>query len=233
MAARFVALLLLASLSFAAADAGSSRLVAQLNAAGCTGFVNLLKEADLLDEVQAKLDDGAATLFVPSDDALMYKISPALLAYLKAPVNKDILRKVLQFHVVTERISAFKWDGAHPTLEGSPATLRMDALAFYVSNVAVKQYNAIINQDAVVHTIRGLMIPSTLESTLGSVDFASVVLEDEEDGRRILQAAVPSAPPSQPPSPPAPSPPKSAPRLISGLRWMASIAALFAVALLW
>eukprot|EP00475_Leptophrys_vorax_P045163 TRINITY_DN9299_c0_g1_i1.p1 TRINITY_DN9299_c0_g1~~TRINITY_DN9299_c0_g1_i1.p1 ORF type:complete len:233 (-),score=8.86 TRINITY_DN9299_c0_g1_i1:520-1218(-) len=232
MAARFVALLLLASLSFAAAD--GSRLAAQLNAAGCSGFVKLMEQADLLDEIQAKVDNGEVTMFVPSDDALMYKLSPALLAYLKAPVNKDILRKVLLFHVLTERISAFKWDGAHPTLEGSAANLRMDALAFYVSNVAVKQYNAVINQDAVVHTIRGLMIPSSLESVLGSVDFASVVLEDEEDGRRILAGTptvAPTAPPSTPPSPPPPK--ASAPMLASGLRWIASVAALFAVALLW
>ncbi|CAI5986415.1 unnamed protein product [Closterium sp. NIES-65] len=246
MAARFVAILILATLAFASANDGPNTLTSQLRSAGCSGFAKLLEQADMVMELEGKLDSGEATLFVPSDDSLMYKVSPALLAYLKAPVNKDILRKVLLFHVVPERISAFKWDGDHATLEGSPAVLRMDALAFYVSNVAVKEYNAIISKDAVVHSIRGLLIPPSLEEALGSIDFGAVDVQ-EDDGRRILaapeSAASPSAPPppSQPtvsPSPPAITAPppattdsKPSARIVAGFRWFVSVAAVAAFSL--
>ncbi|CAI7912749.1 unnamed protein product [Closterium sp. NIES-54] len=245
MAARFVAILLLATLAFASANDGQNTLTSQLRSAGCSGFAKLLEQADMVTELEGKLDSGEATLFVPSDDSLMYKVSPALLAYLKAPVNKDILRKVLLFHVVPERISAFKWDGDHATLEGSPAVLRMDALAFYVSNVAVKEYNAIISKDAVVHSIRGLLIPPSLEEALGSIDFGAVDVH-EDDGRRILAApgsenspgsdAAPAPPaPTVSPSPPAttapppsttsPTPPMPSARIVAGFRWFVSVAA--------
>ncbi|GJP55924.1 hypothetical protein CLOM_g14939 [Closterium sp. NIES-68] len=252
MAARFVALLLLATLVVASASDGPSSLISQLRSAGCSGFAKLLEHADMVTELEGKLDSGEATLFVPSDDSLMYKVSPALLAYLKAPVNKDILRKVLLFHVVPERISAFKWDGDHATMEGSPAVLRMDALAFYVSNVAVKEYNAIISKDAVVHSIRGLLIPPSLEEALGSIDFGNVDVQ-EDDGRRILAASAPSSqatpsasppPPVVTPSPPAstasPPPPATTPptekpkpstRIVAGLRWFVSFAAVAVLAL--
>ncbi|CAI5509714.1 unnamed protein product [Closterium sp. Naga37s-1] len=251
MAARFVAILLLATLAFASANDGQNTLTSQLRSAGCSGFAKLLEQADMVTELEGKLDLGEATLFVPSDDSLMYKVSPALLAYLKAPVNKDILRKVLLFHVVPERISAFKWDGDHATLEGSPAVLRMDALAFYVSSVAVKEYNAIISKDAVVHSIRGLLIPPSLEEALGSIDFGAVDVH-EDDGRRILAApgsenspgsdAAPAPPaPTVSPSPPAttapppsttsPTPPKPSARIVAGFRWFVSVAAVAAFAL--
>ncbi|CAI7889240.1 unnamed protein product [Closterium sp. NIES-53] len=251
MAARFVAILLLATLAFASANDGQNTLTSQLRSAGCSGFAKLLEQADMVTELEGKLDSGEATLFVPSDDSLMYKVSPALLAYLKAPVNKDILRKVLLFHVVPERISAFKWDGDHATLEGSPAVLRMDALAFYVSNVAVKEYNAIISKDAVVHSIRGLLIPPSLEEALGSIDFGAVDVH-EDDGRRILAApgsenspgsdAAPAPPaPTVSPSPPAttapppsttsPTPPMPSARIVAGFRWFVSVAAVAVFAL--
>ncbi|GJP45883.1 hypothetical protein CLOM_g5225 [Closterium sp. NIES-68] len=233
----------------------SSAVAEQLNSAGFSGFVKLLESADLLQMVHDKLKTGDVTLFVPTNEALMYQISPAVLAFLKAPRNKALLRQVLLFHVVSEHISAFQWDGKHTSLEGSPVELRMDALAFYAANNPVKQYNAItLEEGAVVHSIKGLLIPPTAESLL-----VNIQSDTDQDGRRILGdaataavAAPPSAAPPPPPvdtkpvpsmPPPVPSPPpppsypsgppmKPSARFTSGVQWISTVGGAMLLALL-
>ncbi|CAI5490073.1 unnamed protein product [Closterium sp. Naga37s-1] len=224
----------------------------QLNSAGFSGFVKLLESADLLPTIHDKLKTGDMTLFVPTNEALMYQISPAMLAFLKAPRNKALLRQVLMFHIVSEHISAFQWDGKHTSMEGSPVELRMDALAFYAANNPVKQYNAItLEEGAVVHSIKGLLIPPTAESLL-----ADIKSDADQEGRRILSggvAAPPSSPPPPPPittvpvtveAPPFPSPPPPPPsypggppmkpstRFTASVQWITTIGGAMLLALL-
>ncbi|CAI5537500.1 unnamed protein product [Closterium sp. Naga37s-1] len=224
----------------------------QLNSAGFSGFVKLLESADLLPTIHDKLKTGDMTLFVPTNEALMYQISPAMLAFLKAPRNKALLRQVLLFHIVSEHISAFQWDGTHTSMEGSPVELRMDALAFYAANTPVKQYNAItLEEGAVVHSIKGLLIPPTAESLL-----ADIQSDADQEGRRILSggdAAPPSSPPPPPPvttvpvtveAPPLPSPPPPPPsypggppmkpstRFTASVQWITTIGGAMLLALL-
>jgi uncharacterized surface protein with fasciclin (FAS1) repeats len=240
----FVALALCAL--FVVASAQDVPIVQQLAQSGYSGFANLIEHANMAAEIEAAAGAKGVTIFAPSDESLMYHISPALMAYLKAPGNEDTLRKVLGFHIVTEPISAFKWDGAHATLEGSSAVLRMDALAFYVANVAVKQYNAIIAEKAVVHSIRGLLIPASVEAAIGTID----TNVDEAEARRALFGVVSrmdmAGAPSPSVGPPAPTPsddrdftvpppagPKSAGRFFATAQIVLSGAAAVALALMW
>lgn len=180
MAARVI-MVLVALL--APAVLASSQLLDQLSSSQFTGFLSLLEQADLVPELEAAVSSGnGVTIFCPSDDALMTSTSPTLLAFLKMPGNKPLLRKVLLNHVVTERLSPFQWEGTHPTLD-NPIKLTMDASAFYAGGVPVAQYNALQAGESSIHSIPTLIVPASV------AEGAKSLVVENTTVRRVLVAA--------------------------------------------
>ncbi len=136
----FATLTLSASLVFAAQDpmVGGAKMYANkdivdnaVNSADHTTLVAALKAAGLVDTLKGA---GPFTVFAPTNEAFA-KLPAGTVDTLLKPENKEMLTKILTYHVVAGRLSAaqikkmVKADGGSATLktvEGGTLTATMD-----------------------------------------------------------------------------------------------------------
>ncbi len=130
-----------------AVEAGSfSTLVAAVEAAG------------LVETLQG---EGPFTVFAPTDDAFA-ALPAGLVDKLLLPENKDVLVKILTYHVVAgEVLAADVTAGEVPTVEGQNITLAVDG-GVTVNNANVVATD-VMASNGVIHVIDAVILPPDVD----------------------------------------------------------------------
>ena len=120
-------------------------------------LVTALKAADLVETLSA---EGPYTVFAPTNAAFA-KIPKATLANLLKPENKEQLKKVLTYHVVSGAMtSKMLKSGKVATVEGGNVTVKISGKKVRVNNANVIMAN-IKASNGVIHAIDTVLMPST------------------------------------------------------------------------
>ncbi|MEA5620612.1 fasciclin domain-containing protein [Cronbergia sp. UHCC 0137] len=123
-----------------------------------TTLVAALKAAGLVDVLQGS---GPFTIFAPTDAAFKKLPQDAVQELLK-PENKEVLVKVLTYHVVPGKVlSTALTSGQVTSLQGDPITLKVDGKSVMVNDANVTQAD-ILGSNGVIHQIDNLILPPSL-----------------------------------------------------------------------
>ncbi len=105
---------------------------------------------------------GPFTVFAPTDKAFA-ALPPSALQQLLQPQNKDLLVKILTYHVVPGKVqSSDLKPGDVETVEGSPVTIKVGNSGVMVNNAKVLQPD-IQAINGVIHVIDHVMLPRDLQ----------------------------------------------------------------------
>jgi uncharacterized surface protein with fasciclin (FAS1) repeats len=134
------------------------KTIAQL-VAGNKNFTTLLaalKAAELTDTLAG---EGPFTVFAPTNDAFK-KIPKATLAKLLKPENKEQLKKLLTYHVVSGAVTSkmLKSGQQVDTVEGSKVTIKIKGTKVMVNNANVILAN-VKASNGVIHAIDTVLTP--------------------------------------------------------------------------
>jgi uncharacterized surface protein with fasciclin (FAS1) repeats len=114
-----------------------------------TKFAALLRASDLGSFLSSR---GPFTLFAPTDSAFS-RIPPDIFAALQLPQNKEVLQKIILFHIVNGRgftVTDLGKLKTLPSCEGHPLPLRINHVGYQVVGRA-----KILHGD--MHTLNGIM----------------------------------------------------------------------------
>jgi len=130
-------------------------------AAGAADFSTLVAAATAAGLVDTLNGEGPFTVFAPTDEAFA-ALPPGLVDALLLPENKDVLAKILTYHVVPGTVMAADIaDGDVATVEGQNVTLStMDGVT--VNGVKVISAD-IVASNGVVHVIEGVIVPPDVD----------------------------------------------------------------------
>ena len=130
-------------------------------AAGTDGFATLVAAADAAGLIETLSGEGPFTVFAPTDDAFA-ALPEGLVDALLLPENKDVLAKILTYHVVPGTVMAADIvDGDVATVEGQTVTLStMDGVK--VNDATVIQAD-IVADNGVVHVIDAVIVPADVD----------------------------------------------------------------------
>jgi uncharacterized surface protein with fasciclin (FAS1) repeats len=118
-----------------------------------------LKAAGLTETLSGK---GPFTVFAPTDAAFAALPQDALQELLK-PENKDILVKILSYHVVPGNVTSSDLkSGEVKTVEGGAVNVQVDAAKGVVVNDAKVVQPDIKASNGVIHAIDKVMLPPDL-----------------------------------------------------------------------
>jgi uncharacterized surface protein with fasciclin (FAS1) repeats len=119
-------------------------------------LVAALKAADLVDTLAG---DGPFTVFAPTNAAFA-KLPKGTVANLLKPENKEQLKKVLTYHVVSGAVPSGKLKNGQKvaTLEGSSITVHIRRGQVKVNNAAVTAAN-IKASNGIIHVIDRVIMP--------------------------------------------------------------------------
>lgn len=147
-------------------------------------LTSLLKSAGIEDILQ---EPGPYTVFAPTDDAFA-ALPPDVLQQLKQPENKEVLIKILRYHVVPGQLSANKLSaGELKTFEGEPIDIQVDSNnnQIAVNNTQVIQPD-IKASNGVLHAVNQVLIPPDLgqaEKPTTDTETETADTNDVEPGR--------------------------------------------------
>ncbi len=119
-------------------------------------LVTALQAADLVDTLKGK---GPFTVFAPTDEAFA-KLPEGTLDNLLKPENKEKLKGILTYHVVSGKVMAadvVKLDSAK-TVHGGTLTIRMQNGGVMVDDAKVVQTD-IAASNGVIHVIDTVVMP--------------------------------------------------------------------------
>lgn len=118
-----------------------------------------LKAAELTEVLQGK---GPFTIFAPTDAAFAKLPQDALRDLLK-PENKEVLVKLLTYHVVPGKVLASDLNsGEVKSLQGDPITVKVDqATGVFVNDAQVTKAD-ISASNGVIHVIDNVILPPSL-----------------------------------------------------------------------
>jgi uncharacterized surface protein with fasciclin (FAS1) repeats len=125
-----------------------------------TTLFKALKAAGLTEVLQGK---GPFTIFAPTDAAFAELPQDALQDLLK-PENKEVLVKLLTYHVVPGKVLASDLNsGQVNSLQGDPITVKVDQVTgvITVNDAEVKQAD-IQGSNGVIHQINKVVLPPSL-----------------------------------------------------------------------
>ena len=130
-------------------------------ATGAADFSTLVAAAQAAGLVETLNGEGPFTVFAPTDEAFA-ALPPGLVDALLLPENKDILAKILTYHVVPGTVMAADIaDGDVATVEGQNVTLStMDGVT--VNGAKVIQAD-IVASNGVVHVIDAVIVPPDVD----------------------------------------------------------------------
>ena len=110
---------------------------------------------------------GPFTVFAPTDQAFA-TLPPATLQQLLMPENKDLLVKILTYHVVPGKIASTQLKtGEVQTTEGSPLQIKVSQGEVMVNNANVTNAD-IVASNGVIHAINQVMLPPDLQGSSSS-----------------------------------------------------------------
>jgi uncharacterized surface protein with fasciclin (FAS1) repeats len=138
---------------------GGNNLVALAAANGSFKTLTAaLKAADLTETLQG---EGPFTVFAPTDEAFA-ALPPEALKELLKPENKQVLIKILKYHVIPGKVAASDLKtGQVKTVEGSPLTVKVENGRVMVNDAKVIQTD-IQASNGIIHVIDKVMLPQDL-----------------------------------------------------------------------
>ncbi|BAZ31906.1 beta-Ig-H3/fasciclin [Cylindrospermum sp. NIES-4074] len=144
----------------AAGTGETKNLVALAEANGSfKTLIKALKAAGLTETLQGP---GPFTIFAPTDAAFAKLPQDALRDLLK-PENKEVLVKVLTYHVVRGKVlSSDLKSGQVTSLQGDPITVKVDPATGVLVNDANVTKADIQGSNGVIHQIDNLILPPSL-----------------------------------------------------------------------
>lgn len=127
-------------------------------AASNPSFTTLVQAVQAAGLVETLSGQGPFTVFAPTNEAFAALPAGTLEKLLK-PENRDILRKILTYHVLsgTVRSTAIR-PGQVTTVEGSPVTLRVRNGQIAVNNSTVTTAD-IQTSNGIIHVINRVLLP--------------------------------------------------------------------------
>ncbi|BAZ05575.1 fasciclin domain-containing protein [Calothrix sp. NIES-3974] len=132
--------------------------VAQANGSFNT-LTKALKAAGLVETLQG---NGPFTVFAPTDEAFA-KLPPDALQELLQPQNKEVLKKILTYHVVSGRVlSTDLKSGEVKSIEGGPINVRVEGGAKVMVNDAQVVQPDVKASNGVIHVINQVILPPDL-----------------------------------------------------------------------
>ncbi|MFM6816716.1 MAG: fasciclin domain-containing protein, partial [Dolichospermum sp.] len=121
-------------------------------------LIKALTAAGLTDILQG---DGPFTIFAPTDAAFAKLPQDAVRDLLK-PENKQILRQVLTYHVVSGKVlSSDLKSGDLKSLQGDPITVKVNSNGVEVNDAKVTKAD-IQGSNGVIHQIDNLILPPSI-----------------------------------------------------------------------
>src|SRR5271166_5370212 len=121
-------------------------------------LVAAVKAADLVDTLKG---DGPFTVFAPTDEAFA-KLPKGTVEELLKPENKDRLKAILTYHVVSGKVMAaavVTLDGKNvKTVQGSPVAIKVDGGTVMVGKATVTKTD-IQTRNGVIHVIDTVLLP--------------------------------------------------------------------------
>ncbi|MEZ5116533.1 MAG: fasciclin domain-containing protein [Candidatus Nanopelagicales bacterium] len=125
---------------------------------GFTTLTTAVTEAGLVDTLKG---EGPFTVFAPTDDAFA-ALPDGLLDALLLPENKELLTKILTYHVVAGNVMAADvTDGEVATVEGQTVTLST-ADGVKVNDATVIQAD-VVTSNGVIHAIDAVLLPPDVD----------------------------------------------------------------------
>lgn len=142
------------------ADTGSKNLVAVAESNGSFTFLTkALRAAGLAETLQGK---GPFTVFAPTDAAFAKLPQDAVQDLLKKE-NKEVLVKILQYHVVQGSVSSGDLkSGEVKSIEGGPINVKVDPSAGITVNDAKVVQPDIKASNGIIHVIDNVILPPDL-----------------------------------------------------------------------
>ncbi|MHC4260906.1 MAG: fasciclin domain-containing protein [Planctomycetota bacterium] len=136
-------------------------------AAAAGNFATLLQAATAAGIAGALQGDGPFTVFAPTDEAFG-KLDPALLADLLEPENREVLRTILEFHVVPGAVDSASVVGITETraINGQRLAVDVDDSGVHVAGATVTAVD-VKASNGIIHVIDRVMIPNT-EDVIGT-----------------------------------------------------------------
>jgi uncharacterized surface protein with fasciclin (FAS1) repeats len=130
-------------------------------AASTDGFSTLVTAVTTADLADTLNSEGPFTVFAPTDDAFA-ALPPGVLDALLLPENKDVLAKILTYHVVPGQVMAADvTDGDVATVEGQTVTLST-ADGVTVNGATVIQAD-VVADNGVIHVIDAVILPPDVD----------------------------------------------------------------------
>ena len=124
-----------------------------------TILVEALKATGLVDTLQG---DGPFTVFAPTDDAFG-KLPPDVVKDLLKPENKEVLVKILRYHVVpSEVLSKDLQSGEVKSVDGAPINVKVDPSTGVMVNDAKVTQADVKGSNGVIHIIDNVIVPPDL-----------------------------------------------------------------------
>jgi uncharacterized surface protein with fasciclin (FAS1) repeats len=121
-------------------------------------LIKALTAAGLTDTLQG---DGPFTIFAPTDAAFAKLPQDAVRDLLK-PENKQILRQVLTYHVVSGKVlSSDLKSGELKSLQGDPITVKVNTNGVEINDANVTKAD-IQGSNGVIHQIDNLILPPSI-----------------------------------------------------------------------
>lgn len=142
-----------------AEEAGAGTIVEVASATdGFSTLVAAVQAAGLVDTLNG---EGPFTVFAPTDDAFA-ALPAGLVDALLLPENKEVLTKILTYHVVPGAVMAADvTDGEVATVEGQSVTLST-ADGVTINNAKVIQAD-VVADNGVIHVIDAVILPPDVD----------------------------------------------------------------------
>ena len=142
-----------------ARPAATADIVETAIASKCTTLARALEAAGLVEALKGA---GPFTLFAPTDEAFA-ALPKGTLESLLLPENKDLLVKILTYHVVPGTVMAADVTaGEVATVEGQNITIATDG-GVTVNGAAVLQTD-IVASNGVIHVIDAVLLPADVDA---------------------------------------------------------------------
>jgi uncharacterized surface protein with fasciclin (FAS1) repeats len=152
--------------------------------AGLTTFMSLAQDAGLAERFER---GGMLTVFAPSDEAFA-ALEAGALEELRQPGNRDALRAVLEYHLISQQHLSADMAGEQSLETVNGESLTITATDFEVTltdalgNTATVVSADLEADNGVIHVIDAVMLPSTLDELVGDMghdDDAAPLADDE------------------------------------------------------
>ncbi|MEA5507136.1 fasciclin domain-containing protein [Halotia wernerae UHCC 0503] len=127
-----------------------------------TTLSSLLKTAGLADILQ---QPGPYTVFAPTNEAFA-ALPPSTLQQLQQPENRELLIKILRYHVIPGELTASQLSGGEvKTFEDSPVNIKVDSATNQISvNDAKVLQPGVPATNGVIYPINQVLVPPNLNA---------------------------------------------------------------------